>query len=83
MLGALTGKEQDNLESWVEAAPFRAHLSHLVATSGLSPTGVALLAGVSPRFAHHLLNGRGGRLLRRISPDSARKLLRVTPADAR
>lgn len=77
------GNGLDAGEPWVEAAPFRAHLRHLVSASGLPLVGVALLAGVSPRFAVHLLHGRGGRPLRRISPDSARKLLRVTLADAR
>jgi len=67
----------------VDAAPFRAHLCHLMSVSGLSLPCVALLTGISPRLATRLLYGRGGRALRRISPDTARKLLRVTPADAR
>ena len=70
-------------EAWVDAAPFRAHLRHLMAVSGLPFPCVALLAGISPGFAHRLLHGRRGRPLRRISPDTARKLLRVTAAEAR
>jgi transcriptional regulator with XRE-family HTH domain len=68
---------------WVEAGPFRAHLRHVMAVGDLSATEVATLAGVSPRMAASLLTGRGGRPVRRISPDTARSLLRVTAADAR
>lgn len=45
----------------------------------MSSAAVAVLAGVSPRATFRLLHGRGGRSLRRISPDIARKLLQVTP----
>lgn len=69
--------------TWVEAAPFRAHLRHLMSVSGLGSSSVALLVGISPRCAHRLLHGRGGRPLRRISPEVARKLLLLTPGDAR
>jgi plasmid maintenance system antidote protein VapI len=68
---------------WVEAGPFRAHLRHVMAVGDLTATEVATLAGVSPRMATSLLTGRGGRPVRRISPDTARSLLRVTAADAR
>jgi hypothetical protein len=68
---------------WVEAGPFRAHLRHVMAVGDLTATEVATLAGVSPRMAASLLTGRGGRPVRRISPDTARSLLRVTAADAR
>ncbi len=70
-------------DPWVEAAPFRAHLRHLMTTGQLSSSAVAILAGISPRCAHRLLHGRGGRPLKRISPESARKLLRLTTAEAR
>jgi hypothetical protein len=68
---------------WVDAGPFRAHLRHVMAVGELSATDIATLAGVSPRLATSLLIGRGGRPVRRISPDTARSLLRVTTADAR
>lgn len=70
-------------DSWVDAAPFRAQLRHLMGASGLSSAEVAVLAGISPGLAHRLLHGRGGRALRRVNPETARKLLRVTPGDAR
>ena len=70
--------------SWVEAGPFRAHLRHLMAGGDLTATEVATLAGVPPRLAASLLNGRrSGRAVRRIDPDSARALLQVTAGDAR
>jgi hypothetical protein len=68
---------------WVEAAPFRAHLTHLMAVGDMSSGMVAALAGLSPRFCDHLLYGRAGRALRRISPDSGRQLLRITTGEAR
>jgi plasmid maintenance system antidote protein VapI len=68
---------------WVEAGPFRAHLRHVMAVGDLTATEVATLAGVSPRMATSLLTGRSGRPVRRISPDTARALLRITAADAR
>jgi hypothetical protein len=68
---------------WVEAGPFRAHLRHVMAVGDLTVAEVATLTGVSPRMATSLISGRGGRSVRRISPDSARALLRVTAADAK
>jgi hypothetical protein len=53
-----------------------------MAVSGMSAPCVALLVGISPRLAFNLLYGRSGRPLRRISPDTARKLLRVTAPEA-
>jgi len=75
--------DQLSVDGWVEAAPFRAHLRHLMAVADLSPAAVAVLVGISPSLAHRLLHGRGGRPVRRVNPDTARRLLRVTSADAR
>ena len=68
---------------WVDAAPFRAHVRHLMAVADLSDAVIATLAGVTPAFVRHLLHGRGGRPMRRVSPDQARRLLRITTAEAR
>ena len=76
-------EDRTSIDAWVDAAPFRAQLRHLMAASGLSLPCVALLTGITPRLASRLLHGGGGRALRRISPDTARKLLRVTPGEAR
>lgn len=74
---------EPNVDGWVEAAPFRAQLNHLMAAGDLSSGAAAAMVGISPRLAHRLVHGRGGRPLRRIDPHTARKLLRVTTADAR
>ncbi len=68
---------------WVEAGPFRAHLRQLMEAGRLSATEVAVLAGVPPRMTSSLLTGRGGRPVRRISPEYARALLRVAATDVR
>ena len=69
--------------TWVDAAPFRAHLCHVMAVGDMSVEVVAHLAGIGPRAARHLLHGRAGRPIRRISAHTARRLLQVTSADAR
>jgi hypothetical protein len=71
--------DEGEVDSWVDAAPFRTYLRHLMALGEVSPGCVALLAGIRPRLALHLLHGRRGRALRRISAESARRLLAVTP----
>ena len=69
--------------TWVDAAPFRADLRHVMAVGDMSVEVVAELTGIPPRAAWHLLVGRAGRPVRRISADTARRLLRLTSADAR
>jgi len=67
-------------DDWVLAAPFRAHLRHLQAATGL-PWGVlARAAGVSPSLVQHLVLGRNGRHQRRISRASARRLIALDRA---
>jgi hypothetical protein len=68
---------------WVDAAPFRAHLRHVMAVGDLSIEVVAALTGINPRAAAHLLDGRAGRPVRRISADVGRRLLQLTSFDAR
>jgi hypothetical protein len=68
---------------WVDAAPFRAHLKHLMSVGPLSVPEVAVVLGLSTRAVRHLLEGRSGRLPRRISPQTARRLLLVRAADVR
>ncbi|MDR1768090.1 MAG: hypothetical protein LBR32_06660 [Propionibacteriaceae bacterium] len=62
-------------QQWVDAAPFRAHLEHVLAATGLPWPAVALHAGVSPATARSLLFGRSGFGVQRISPQCARRLL--------
>ena len=65
----------DSRGDWVDAAPFRAQLRHQMATFALQSDDVAAAAGIPARLAEHLLHGRNGRVVRRISPDTARRLL--------
>ncbi len=65
---------------WVLAAPFRAHLRYLIDTTGLPWRALALAAGVEPSVVRGLLHGRAGRPLKRLDPDSAARLLRLSPA---
>ncbi len=69
-------------ETWLDAAPFRAHVGHLMSASGLSAREVAALTRVSVRLIRRLVGGREGRPVRRIDPLSARRLYGVTLLDA-
>ena len=68
---------------WVDAAPFRAHLKHLMSAGSLDVPEVAVVLGLSTRAVRHLLEGRAGRVPRRISPQTARRLLLVGTDDVR
>lgn len=68
---------------WVDAAPFRAQICHLMATFSLHLEDVAAAAGISARLAEHLVRGRNGRPTRRISPDTARRLIRLSDDQVR
>lgn len=70
----------DTGSAWVAADPFRAHLAHVCAVTGLPWQVVALHAGVSVRMAEGLLHGRRGRRLRRIPRDCAQRILALSPA---
>jgi plasmid maintenance system antidote protein VapI len=65
-------------DQWVDAGPFRAQLRYLMASGSLSVDDVAAVAGISARMADRLLHGRNGRPLRRISPDTARRLIQIS-----
>jgi hypothetical protein len=65
-------------DQWVDATPFRAQLRFLMASGSLTVDDVAAVAGISVRLADRLLNGRDGRPVRRISPDTARRLIQVS-----
>lgn len=65
-------------DRWVDAGPFRAQLRYLMASGSLSLDDVAAVAGISVRLANRLLYGRNGRPLRRISPETARRLIQVS-----
>jgi plasmid maintenance system antidote protein VapI len=73
-----TGSDERTAGHWVDAAPFRAQLRHLMSVGGLGSADVATLAGISPGLAARLLHGHRGRTLRRISPDTAHRLIQLT-----
>ena len=68
----------DEVGYWVDAAPFRAQLHHLMGSTALSLDEVAAAAGISARLAAHLAYGRNGRALRRVSPETARRLITLS-----
>ena len=70
----------DPNHDWVLAAPFRAHVRHLLDCTGLPWPVVALEAGIPPALVRHLLYGRRGRRLARIPPGTAVALLRLDSA---
>ena len=68
---------------WVDATPFRAHVRFLMAVGAISSRDLATLAGVSGLAIDHLLHGRSGRAVRRISTEMARRLITITAGDVR
>ena len=69
--------------AWVDAAPFRAHVRHLMTVGRLDLDEVAVVLGMPTGPVRHLLHGRAGRPVRRISPCTARRLLLVRTAHVR
>jgi hypothetical protein len=74
----MAGRAERIAGQWVDAAPFRAQLRYLMASGSLTVGDVAAVAGISARLADRLLHGRDGRPVRRISPDTARRLIQVS-----
>jgi hypothetical protein len=80
----MAGRAERNAgNQWVDAAPFRAQLRYLMASGSLTVGDVAAVAGISARLADRLLHGRDGRPVRRISPDTARRLIQVSGQQVR
>lgn len=67
----------DIVQPWVAAAPFRAHVRHVLRGSGLPWRALAVAAQVEPTVVRTLLHGRSGRPVKRLHPGSARRLLAV------
>jgi hypothetical protein len=63
---------------WVAAAPFRYHVQHLIAATGVPWQMVAIAAELPQQQLRTLLYGRDGRRRPRLSPYAARRLLAVT-----
>jgi hypothetical protein len=68
----------DEAGYWVDAAPFRAQLHHLMGGTALTAAEVGAAAGLSARLAEHLAYGRNGRALRRVSPETGRRLMALS-----
>jgi hypothetical protein len=81
----LSGDADVASQTWVDAAPFRAHVAHLMAAAALDVEAVALLAGVRTRAVARLMAVRqnGRPVPRRINPELARSLLEVRSSDVR
>jgi hypothetical protein len=72
-------------QTWVDAAPFRAHVIHLMAAAELTVGALALLTGVPARVIARLMaEPEAGRpVVRKISGEMARQLLQVRNSDVR
>lgn len=73
----------DETGYWVDAAPFRAQLHHLMGSTALTLDEVAVAAGISTRLAEHLVHGRNGRALRRVSEETGRRLMALSVTQLR
>jgi hypothetical protein len=60
---------------WVSAAPFRYHVQHLIAATGVPWQVVAVAADLPQQQVRTLLFGRDGHRRPRLSPYAARRLL--------
>ncbi|HHU39486.1 MAG TPA: hypothetical protein GXZ45_09440 [Propionibacterium sp.] len=69
--------------TWVDGAPFAAHLVHLCSTTGLPWSLVAAYAGVPLRTAERLLAPSRRSRLRRLPRSVAQRLIAVTPEELR
>ncbi len=77
--------QKRRVHAWIDAAPFRAHVAHLMAAADLTPGTLGLLMGVSPRVITRLMASPdgGGPVVGRISREMARQLLQVRNSDVR
>jgi hypothetical protein len=72
--------DADDHGPWVDAAPFRAHVRHLMAETGVAWRTIAVLADVPSQSVDHLLRGRNGRPVPRLHPLIAERLFHLTRA---
>jgi hypothetical protein len=69
--------------SWIDAAPFRAHVAHVMAAGRLSQESVAAMAGVAPGVIARLLQDGPGQPVQAIRADLGRRLLEIRSPKAR
>ena len=68
---------------WVSAAPFRYHVQHLMAATGVPWQVIAVAADLPQQQVRTLLFGRDGHRRPRLSPYAARRLLALDTAQLR
>ncbi len=68
---------------WVSAAPFRYHVRHLMAATGVPWQVIAVAADLPQQQLRTLLFGRDGHPRPRLSPYAARRLLALDVAQLR
>jgi hypothetical protein len=68
---------------WVSAAPFRYHVQHLMAATGVPWQVIAAVADLPQQQVRTLLFGRDGHRRPRLSPYAARRLLALDMSRAR
>ena len=68
---------------WVCAAPFRYHVQHLMACTGVPWQVIAVAADLPQQQVRTLLFGRDGHRRPRLSPYAARRLLALDVAQLR
>jgi hypothetical protein len=68
---------------WVSAAPFRYHVRHLMAATGVPWQVIAVTADLPQQQVRTLLFGRDGHRRPRLSPYAARRLLALDVAQLR
>lgn len=66
-------------QPFVDAAPVRSHLLHLMATTDAGWRRLATAAGVPHGTINHLLYGSHGQRAKRITPDNARRIFALQP----
>jgi hypothetical protein len=83
MAVASTRMDVEDPRTWIDAAPFRAHVAHVMAAGRLSQESVAALAGVAPRVIARLLQDGLAEPVRVIRADLGRRLLEIAGPKAR
>jgi hypothetical protein len=77
------GEDAEAARTWIEAAPFRAHVAHVMAAGRMSQESVASLAGVTPKVIARLLGDGPGQSVQVIRADLGRRLLEIRSPVAR
>lgn len=72
----------ENISLWVPAAPFRAHVNHVMAATGLPHDVIAAATGVPAGVVRTLVRGRDGKARPHLRRRDASRLLRLTAEEA-